>query len=91
MMRISSDNHHIRITTDDGVEHRILMRLRDAVNEITVEAGMCIHRSHWVALAHIDGVVSEGGKEIVQMSCGGTLPVGPKYRVNLVGAGVLAA
>ena len=28
---ISSDNHHIKIITDDGQEHRILMRLGDAV------------------------------------------------------------
>ncbi len=91
LARISSDNHHIRITTDDGVEHRILMRLRDAVDEIDVEPGMCVHRSHWVATAHIAAVVDQDGKEMVRMPCGGVVPVGPKYRVNLVGAGVLAA
>lgn len=84
---VSSDNHHVRILTTDGASHRILMRLRDAVNEIDREVGFCIHRSHWVATHAIERLHQHGGKEIVELSCGVKLPVGPKYRGNLVQSG----
>ncbi|MCF2869773.1 LytTR family transcriptional regulator [Octadecabacter sp. G9-8] len=91
LARISSDNHHIRIVTDDGEEHRILMRLSDAVNETDVEPGVCVHRSHWVARAKVAGVKKVDGRDVVQLTCGGTLPVGPKYRDNLSFADDLSA
>jgi DNA-binding LytR/AlgR family response regulator len=49
LSRISSDNHDIRVITNDGEEYRLLMWLRDAVAEIDLEPGLCVHRSHWVA------------------------------------------
>jgi hypothetical protein len=47
--RISSDDHDIRVITNDGEEYRLLMRLRDAVAEIDLELGLYVHRSHWLA------------------------------------------
>lgn len=91
LTRISSDNHYIRIWTDDDQEYRILMRLRDAVGEIEHEPGFCVHRSHWVAEAHIARVEEAQGREVVLLSCGGKLPVGPKYRSNLVSSGKISA
>lgn len=91
LARVSSDNHHIRIVTDDGKEYRILMRLRDAVAEIDVEDGLCVHRSHWVALAQIEKIDFDSGKEIVRMPCGARVPIGPKYRGDLVDHGIIAA
>jgi len=90
LSRISSDNHHIRIVTITGDEHRLLMRLRDAVDEIDVEAGFCVHRSHWVAKSAIAGVAKEGKRELVELVCGSKIPIGPKYRNNLVEAGVIS-
>lgn len=86
---IQSDNHHIVVRTQDGVQYRVLMRLRDAVAEVDVEPGFCVHRSHWVARDMIARVVREGAREMVEMTCGHRVPVGPKYRVNLVKAGVI--
>ncbi|MDA9207474.1 LytTR family transcriptional regulator [Octadecabacter sp.] len=91
LAKVSSDNHHVRIVTDDGVEHRVLMRLRDAVAEIDVEDGICVHRSHWIALHHIDRMDIVDNKEVVRMLCGQIVPVGPKYRSQLVQVGVIAA
>lgn len=91
LSRISSDNHHIRIVTDDGSEHRILMRLSDAVNETDIEPGVCVHRSHWVAKASVVGVKKVSGRDVVELTCGGNLPVGPKYRENLSFAKDLSA
>lgn len=90
LARIASDNHHIRIVTHDGQEHRLLMRLRDAVQEIDVEPGFCVHRSHWVAKSAIVKVVPNGTREAVQLICGSQVPVGPKYRSNLIDAGVIS-
>jgi hypothetical protein len=83
LARISSDNHHIKIMTDDGQEHRILMRLGDAVQETDVEPGFCVHRSHWVSQAVVVGVKTVGGRDFVQLNCGSEVPVGPKYCDNL--------
>ena len=91
LCRISSDNHHIKVVTTDGKEFRVLMRLRDAVADIDVEPGFCVHRSHWVAASQISDVEMADGREVVKLACGSTLPVGPKYRSNLVNAGVLNA
>ena len=91
LTRVYSDNHHIRVITSDGSEHRLLMRLRDAVDEIDVEPGFCVHRSHWVAKALITGVKTAEGREVVELPCGNTIPVGPKYRANLIEAGMLTA
>jgi len=84
---VSSDNHHVKILTSDGQSHRLLMRLRDAINETDREVGFCIHRSHWVATRAIEQIHQRGGKERVELSCGVHLPVGPKYRDNLVQSG----
>lgn len=84
---VSSDNHHVMILTNDGQSHRLLMRLRDAIDEIDREVGFCIHRSHWVATHAIERLHQRGSKESVELSCGAHLPVGPKYRNNLVQSG----
>ena len=89
--RVYSDNHHICVLTSDGSEHRLLMRLRDAVDEIDVEPGFWVHRSHWVATSSIVGVKQAEGREVVELPCGTTVPIGPKYRPNLVEAGMIAA
>ena len=91
LARISSDNHHIRIVTLDGAEHRILMRMRDAIQEVDVEPGMWVHRSHWVANAAIADVSRAGTREVLTLTCGAEIPVGQKYRGNLIDAGVITA
>jgi len=75
--------------TLDGAEHRILMRMRDAVQEVDVEPGLWVHRSHWVANAAIVEVSRDGTREILTLTCGSEIPVGPKYRDNLIHAGVI--
>jgi hypothetical protein len=91
LLRISSDSHHIRVITNDGEEHRLLMRLRDAVAEIDLEPGLYVHHSHWVARSEIVRVVRESGREVVELASGETVPIGPKYRPDLITAGVISA
>ncbi len=89
--RVYSDNHHVRVIMADGSEHRLLMRLRDAVAEIDVEPGHWVHRSHWVSEAAISCVKQSDGRYVVELPCGNVIPIGPKYRPNLVEAGLLIA
>gem|GEM_PF-6292039 len=84
LTKVSSDNHYIKIRTDDDAEHRILMRLRDAVTEIDVEDGIWAHRSHWVALKQIQSIEIVNGKEVLKMRHGCDVPIGPKYRPQLI-------
>lgn len=90
LWRISSDNHYIRVVTNDGTEHRVLMRLRDAIQEVDVEPGVLVHRSHWVAKAAIAGVTRDDGRDLVKLICGALVPVGPKFRPGLIEAGVIS-
>lgn len=83
LWRISSDNHHIRVIMQSGQEHRLLMRLKDAVQETTPQSGICVHRSHWVAKEAVVGVKKVDGKDVVALTCWTQLPVGPKYAANL--------
>ena len=84
LTKVSSDNHYIKIRTDDNAEHRILMRLRDAVTEIDVEDGIWAHRSHWVALKQVQSIEIVNGKEVLKMRHGCDVPIGPKYRSQLI-------
>lgn len=49
---ISAQDHYLNVQTDEGSE-LILMRLSDALAELTHRDGVQIHRSHWVARAGI--------------------------------------
>jgi hypothetical protein len=89
VIRLSSADHHVMVRLSDGQSLRLRMRLRDAVAEMDETRGFCVHRSHWVALRDIKGVQISGARERVVLYSGDTLPVGPKYRPNLVNAGFL--
>ena len=91
LTKVSSDNHYIKIRTDDNTQHRILMRLRDAVTEIDVEDGIWVHRSHWVALKHVQSIEIVNGKEVLKMRHGCDVPIGPKYRPQLIERVALSA
>lgn len=90
VLRLSSSDHHVVVGLSDGRHLRLRMRLRDAVAEMDVTDGFCVHRSHWVALGHIKSVEAAGPRERVILQSGDTVPVGPKYRPNLVAAGFLS-
>lgn len=87
--RLSSADHHVVVVLSDGQTMRLRLRLRDAVAEMDVTEGFCVHRSHWVALTAIRAVETTGTRERVVLISGDTVPVGPKYRHNLVSAGFL--
>lgn len=87
--RLSVDDHYVEVFLADGGYERILMRFKDAVNEMDHVDGFCVHRSHWVARASVLGVERVNGREFVKLQSGTTVPVGKKYRPNLEAAGLV--
>lgn len=80
--RVSASDHMTEVATNHGIE-RIRMRFADAVLEMEPVEGVCVHRSHWVALDAVDGLVRRDGRPFVQLVNGEELPVSRTYRPRL--------
>lgn len=87
LMRVSADGHQLIVCTDQG-ESRIRMRFSDALEELESANGVCIHRSHWVAVDQIVSVAVEGRRHKVHLACGNQLPVSSTGVKTLKQAGV---
>jgi hypothetical protein len=87
--RLSANNHYVEVATSEGIE-TLRLRLVDAIEEMEPVAGICTHRSHWVAFSAISGTEREsGGKLFVVLKNGDRVPVSRKYRPNLEAAGLI--
>ncbi len=87
IMRLSANDHFVDVATSAGQE-TLRLRLADAIAEMEPVAGICTHRSHWVALSAITGVERESaGKLFVRLRNGDRVPVSRKYRPRLEAAG----
>jgi len=61
ILALSSEDHYLRVHTDRG-NALILMSLSQAVDALGEDAGLRIHRSHWVARdAVVDSTRKDGG------------------------------
>jgi DNA-binding LytR/AlgR family response regulator len=89
VMRLTVNDHFVEIVTLTGEIHRLRLRFSDAVREMAPVEGFCVHRSHWVSRAAISRVERESGRETVRMVDGSHVPIGRKYRSNLVDAGLV--
>lgn len=87
ILRLSAKDHFVQVVTDAGRE-TLRLRLSDAIAEAEPEAGLCIHRSHWVAGAAIAGVEQDARKKVfVVLVNGDRVPVSRKYLAALQDAG----
>ncbi|WP_058315427.1 LytTR family DNA-binding domain-containing protein [Cognatishimia activa] len=80
--RLSANDHFVHVRTETG-EHKIRMRLRDAILEMDGVDGVCVHRSHWVPLDVMVSVRKASGKISVVLNNGEVVPVSRKYRENV--------
>lgn len=76
---VSSEDHYLRVHTDRG-EEMILMRLADAVRELSAADGLQTHRSWWVAAAGVADVRRDSGKITLQLKSGSEAPVSRTYQ-----------
>lgn len=82
VLSVSSDLHYLQVITDDG-EAMLLGALKE-LDEAFGDAGLRVHRSHWV---HLDAVVrlhkSAGGWQL-EMRGGHRVPISRRKRSTVV-------
>ena len=83
---VSSEDHYLRVHTDRG-EELILMRLADAVRELSGADGLQTHRSWWVAANGVDEAQRTNGKLLLVLKSGVKAPVSRTYTGAVRAAG----
>ena len=78
VVAVSSDLHYLHVHTTRG-SAMILGSLREAVAALG-DAGMTVHRSHWVAHDHVRRVVIAGNEASCQLATGLRVPVSRRKR-----------
>lgn len=79
LIYLQMEDHYVRAVTTEG-NALILMRFRDALNEIADISGVQVHRSWWVASNHIVKLSRTGRKLELIMSNDARIPVSSSYR-----------
>jgi hypothetical protein len=74
LISISSELHYVRVVTTES-EVMFLYNLKDAIDELPADAGVHIHRSHWVSRRHIKELSKRHGASECILSNGKRLPV----------------
>lgn len=85
---VSSEDHYLRVHTDRG-EEMILMRLADAIRELSGADGLQTHRSWWVARDGVADVRRDGGKLSLMLKSGGEAPVSRTYQKKVRETGLI--
>ena len=75
---VSSEDHYVQVHTDRGTE-LILMRLSDALKELSDADGQQTHRSWWVAREGIIESVRKNGKYSLVLKSGVTAPISRSF------------
>lgn len=88
LVSLSVEDHYVRIRTTRG-EEMVLLRLSDAIREVGATNGLQVHRSHWVALAHVAAVSRRGDGAILSMAQGDDIPVSRANMAAVRDAGLL--
>lgn len=76
---LQAQDHYVKVTTPNG-SALVLMRFRDAVQDLAGLGGLRVHRSWWVRTSQIDRLVRRNGKWLLRSRLGGEIPVGRAYR-----------
>ena len=82
LVALSSELHYLRVYTSEG-DTLILHAFSRALDGVAGIEGMQIHRSHWVAFAHIDSIRRDGQRIFCRLDSGLELPVSRPYRAQL--------
>ena len=74
IVALTAELHYLRVYTTRG-EALIFMAFGRAVEALAAQRGFQIHRSHWVALAHVVDLEQNGGRISCVLDTGLRLPV----------------
>ena len=87
---LTGRGHYVEVTTAGG-KHTLRMRLTDAIDEMEVVPGLCVHRSHWITRAAVTDVHQEGAQKVfLQLKNGDRIPVSRKYQPSVEASGLIA-
>lgn len=78
ILRLSAEDHYTLTVTSRGRE-LILIRFSDALSELGDTVGTQIHRSHWIARAAFEALVTKEGKLLARLKDGTELPVSRSF------------
>ncbi len=78
ILRLSVEDHYTDVVTTRGRE-LVLLRFADALRELGATPGLQVHRSHWVADAHVETLKRDGGRLVLIMKDGTEIPVSRTY------------
>lgn len=78
ILRLSAEDHYTLTVTSRGRE-LILIRFSDALSELGDTVGTQIHRSHWIARAAFETLVTKEGKLLARLKDGTELPVSRSF------------
>lgn len=85
---IEADDHYLKVHGQNG-STRVLMRFRDALEEISDLPGLQVHRSHWVRIEAVTEVRPDGRRHVAVLPCGAKVPVSRSYLPDLQAAGLM--
>lgn len=74
VLHMLAENQYVRVVTEKG-EELIRLPLSEAVSLVPEDAGIRVHRSHWIAHDRMAGVRFEGGNPKLITVDGSQLPV----------------
>ena len=81
-------DHYVEAVTTRG-SGLVLMRFADAIAELDGAEGLRVHRSYWVARAHVAGSERRGGRAILRLTGGHEVPVSRTYLPKARAAGLI--
>nr|WP_306431176.1 LytTR family DNA-binding domain-containing protein [Rhizobium sp. L1K21] len=82
ILTLTAEDHYTAVTTSRGHE-LVLIRFSDALSELDGEDGLQVHRSHWVAIEHVEKLVRENGKLILLLKDGRQVPVSRSFSATV--------
>ena len=74
LLCLEMSDHYLKVYTDKG-HHMLLMRFKDALNQLEDVDGLQTHRSWWVACNAIESMKKENRKILLVLSNGNEVPV----------------
>jgi len=74
ILALSAEDHYVRVRTDRG-EALILMNLAAAIAALGEDAGVRVHRSHWVSRQLAEEARVRGGRHGVRLNDDTVLPI----------------
>lgn len=88
LLALSVEDHYVRVHTAAGTE-MVLMRLSDAMREVSDLPGAQVHRSHWVAYNAVRAGRRDGDRAILTLVSGAEIPVSRSNLPKVKEAGLL--